>query len=259
MLARPQGSGALARRSPGPFPGGLAGSFFLTGCVAIAVMCLASSPAAAQVQAPEPLPSGPLGPRLIFETPWSFVVAAVLLAVAIGLGRAAALRPVGRRAPARAAALVFVALALGVVIAQAVVRTPREQLALRTRELVDAVAAGDAERLRPMLAADCTASYLRSQSGIGKELILAQVVEAFGSGEPAEARVGVLQTIADNDSFGRAQLRVTVNHDLTSGYPLGSWWMVRWQRRAGASGGSGGMWEATEIRLLAAPGVSGPG
>lgn len=218
----------------------------------IAVMAC-TTPALAQLQPPEPLPSGPLGPRLLFESPWSLVLALSLLGIAVGLGRLGALRPAGHRGVLRGVAMAVAVLAITLAATQALVRTPKEEISSRTRELVAAVAEGNSQTLRALLADGCTATYFRAPEGIGKEQIISQVTGAFGSGEPADATIGVLQAVADNTAFGRAQLRVTVTHDLTERFPYGSWWLVHWKKK------DGGQWQAIEIRLLSAPGFSGPG
>lgn len=193
---------------------------------------------------PPALPSPPLIDRFLFQLPWSLATAAALFVLAIVFARAAALTQQEKRTPLRvvAAALLIGAIAVGIL--QALVTTKSEAIRNRTDELVNAVALGDLNSLERLLASDATAVYFNAPDGIDKDTIMDHVARQFGQGREATVRIADLSSIADNERFGRSQLRVVVTHDFTAGYPIGSWWRVDWRAK------TDGTWEAVKVEAL---------
>ncbi|HYE02889.1 MAG TPA: hypothetical protein VD963_06610 [Phycisphaerales bacterium] len=188
---------------------------------------------------PAPLPPAPALARLFLENPWpawaALAVAAVTAYVLWNQAR--------RRAGALAAAgLGLLGAALWSLAA--VVVTPREELAARTRELVAVVAAGDAARLASFLTEDMTASAGPLGGTLTRERVLGEVAGAPSRGWRLETyRVLEVRAAVDAPHAGRTHARVRVTPEAT-GTPIISWWRLHW--RAGPEGA----WRLETAELL---------
>jgi hypothetical protein len=222
-----------------------------TFAIAVLATCVLAATAFGQgvFQTPAPpaaLPAPPAIDRFLFQLPWSLATASALFVLAIIMARAAALMRTGKRAPLRAAAAALLLAAVGAGVIQALVTTKSEAIHDRTEQLVDAVSRGDLIAIDRLLAADATATYFNAPDGIDKDTIMDHVARQFGQGREANARIAELSSIADNERFGRSQLRVVVTHDVTAGYPIGSWWGIDWRAKPD------GTWEAIKVSALGA-------
>lgn len=113
---------------------------------------------------PAALPGSPLFDRLVLERPLVLLVA---LCAAAGFTLMVAIARDQRRIGATIAALLLLAAA-GVFVLSALVQTPREALAARTRTLIAALATVDTPALDDLLADNAVMRYAFARGGIGK-------------------------------------------------------------------------------------------
>jgi hypothetical protein len=201
-----------------------------------AVVAQLGGPTGAEVP---PLPAAPAWEVWLLESP---AIAAAVLGV---LGCVLLVR---RGLWSRAAGGLLIVAGLGVFGAGWLVQTPREAMSERTRELVAAVAGGEAGAMRGLLDEAVTVASARGQSrGLpvayeGREAIIAAATSRLpGLGI---RRVAVLEVRAavDGPEVGRTHVRVRAEGE--GGAWLGhAWWEIDWVRRDQG-------WLAAEIEPL---------
>ena len=170
------------------------------------------------------LPPPPLAARWLLEQPLplvGFLAGAAILAWFV-LNRS------GKNRAALGAAGGLVALAAGVYVLAATVQTTREQLIDRTRTLVDRVIKVDVPGVEPMLDETFT---VRARP-IGRQEALNLVAQYLG-GKFAVKDYQINQALAtiDGPTVARTQIHVRAT-PVDSPYPgpLGSWWLLHWQK-----------------------------
>ncbi len=175
--------------------------------------------------APPPLPSPPVFDRFVLENPWP-------LAVLLALGAVGAFITLRHRPPARRAFLIsggLLAAGAGVVLAGALVETPRERLRSATLALVSAAARADAEGTGELLAPDAVLYPPGGGSALDRDRVMARVREDLGGRwRLREWAVLETQSAASGDS-GRTQVKVRVTPESV-GFPNISWWRIGWRR-----------------------------
>ncbi len=206
--------------------------------------------------APAPLPKGPLLERLLFEQPLG---TAALIGV-LGLVGFLAMRRLGKVRQATAIGGVAGVLALGVVIASALVTTARERVRVLTREIVQATASVDSPTLVRLLAPDACVSDPRGVLSIGfptvagRDELLEHIVQRMGAGGPWKLRdwsVGRVEATLDGPQIARTQVRVRVTSEAGAAmgfnFATASWWRIDWRRSAPDASD----WQAFAIEPLA--------
>ena len=172
--------------------------------------------------APPPLPSPPLHQSLFLETPGSWVV--VLLAITI-----AAVLITRHRRSLKYTGIAACVLAITVAALQYSIVTDREEILIRTRAAVLAVARADGAALAKLLAPNFKASYYNQPAGIARDETIAESKKYFAD-NPVDVNFGEVQAAVENDRFGRAQVQITASGTQTSGYPFTSWWSLAWEK-----------------------------
>ena len=188
---------------------------------------------------PAALPGSPLFDRLVLERPLVLLVA---LCAAAGFTLMVAIARDQRRAGATIAALLLLAAA-GVFVLSALVQTPREALAARTRTLIAALATVDTPALDDLLADNAVMRYAFARGGIGKDAIITHVQRYLGADYAlASHSVREMQATLDGPRVGRTQVRVRAIS--RAGPRLTSWWLLDWTR------GDDQAWRVTQITPL---------
>ncbi|MCA9271885.1 MAG: hypothetical protein KDA31_02450 [Phycisphaerales bacterium] len=191
------------------------------------------------------LPKTPLLEHWLFESPTLLTGLLVVLGV---VALIAALRRKKKLAPLIGAVVLFV-LAAGVYVTAGLVTTDREVLMGRTAELVGAVAEGNADGVRAILAEPFRINPSDNASGNARRVpritdfeqirtaIEKWINPLIGSHQILETRAGM-----EGPSIGRTLVRVRVR--MPDGGLLGhSWWEIEWRR-------SGDTWLATRIEAV---------
>ncbi len=175
---------------------------------------------------PPHLPAPPEVSHYLLERP--VLAGAVLLlfaAVALFGGRAQ-----GRPKPAAIIGAVFALLAVAIFLAGTFIRTDRERLLERTRDLVDAVRVGDTAAAGDILAENLVVNAGGGSIGLDRDAILA-AIDLFPEQLAIEGhRVEQRRASIDGDGLGRSQLQV--RGGPAGGGPNITWWEFSW-RRAG--------------------------
>ncbi|MGP1273199.1 MAG: hypothetical protein ACTS22_07685 [Phycisphaerales bacterium] len=189
-----------------------------------------------------PLPAAPLLEVWTLEQPLPAALGVALVAGAVAVASARR----GRRVSAWVAAIVGLGLSAGLLVAAAVIDTPRELLRERSGQLARAAAAGDAATAASLLDEAVAVRQpdfrFPSIERTGRDAVLREI-EALASLR-AVASVDVLETRAaiDAQRVGRSHIRVrALNGD--GGWIGHSWWEIDWVRRDGD-------WLAYEITPL---------
>ena len=190
------------------------------------------------------LPPSPLAARWLLEQPLplvGFLAAAAILAWFV-LNRS------GKNRAALGAAGGLVVLAAGVYILASSVQTTREQLIVRTRTLVDRVIKVDVAGIEPMLDETFT---VRARP-IGRQKALDLIASNLG-GKYAVKDYQINQALAavDGPNVARTQVHVRAT-PVDSPYPgpLGSWWLLHWQKDE-----RDGQWRVVELEAQQIDGV----
>lgn len=201
------------------------------------------------VRDPDPLPGPGFFDRWILESPGGWVVGGVI--VVIGLIIA------GRRAVWGNRGLIVAgmvaALGAGVMVLSALMTTDREMIDLRTREITVAVVNADRQEMERLLGANLQVTYFGAPQGLNKSETIERVTTLHTTGILAGVKAGVseVQASADNQRFGRSQVKVSASGDITGGYPTLSWWRLEWEKVDGE-------WKVISVEPLAIPGMSNP-
>ena len=188
---------------------------------------------------PEPLPSGPILDRFLFENP--LLLTAVL--AASGLVILFALNRRGEARKGLAAFAVCFLLAVGAYLAGSLVVTERERLKDATRELVASVAEVDVPGLDDLLAENVSFRYRNARGGLDKGATIAEVERYLGGAyRVREHDVLELQATVDSSNVARTQVNVRVTVDTVGTRP--SWWRLDWRLEPD------GRWRVTGIEPL---------
>ncbi|MCC6320956.1 MAG: hypothetical protein IT438_05900 [Phycisphaerales bacterium] len=198
------------------------------------------------------LPSPPAA-HYVLEDPWPIVIGCVVL-LTILAWLAVSGRLDGRRW-VRPAGLGLILIALGVALASTLVKTDREELAERTAVLVEAAAKGDTAALTSMLSSSVTLRVLEGQTRYSREQIMDLVRKYPGSTPIDWYKIDKVAAAMDGRDMGRSQAHVRVRSKQTTMYdvPIGSWWLIEWQR----SPGGNGAWKVIGLECQQIDGVEG--
>ncbi|MEZ6242583.1 MAG: hypothetical protein R3B57_06015 [Phycisphaerales bacterium] len=174
-----------------------------------------------------PLPAPPAQGRYLFESPLVVLLALVIAALV-------ALLIFNAQAKLKLGAIVAGAIALlavGVWALATAVVTPRERLIARAKEVIDATAAADVTRLRPMLAEQSRVRVGGGTIASNRESILTRVADFQGEYHVTieSHRVAEAQAAIDGPQSARTQLRVKHSGP---GLPSASWWLIEWRRES---------------------------
>jgi len=209
---------------------------------------LAATHAAAQLDdfvAPDipPLPEPSLHERLLFEMPLTSAIGIAVIAIITAIVLA------GRSGARNATVTLVIGLAAGAGLYAlgTAVQTRREALLDRTRELVDATARADLDRLEPLLTPNATievpqvprvgtidADVILDPGYLESQLEQRQGVDTYGIRE--------LQATIDGPNVARSQVAVWILP--RTGNRTGTWWLIDWQQ------GPDGAWRARRIESL---------
>ncbi|MCE7973317.1 MAG: hypothetical protein DYG92_03180 [Leptolyngbya sp. PLA1] len=197
------------------------------------------------IQDPPPLPPSPLMERLTLESPAPLIACLGVVALAFWL---ASREPARRKGRVVAGILLLVALGVGVL--SSLVETTPERLGRHSREVVAAVAAGDADALARRLDPEVVLLTFEREGAEPLEAILRRVATEFAKGGRLELKdYGVLEVQAVGETPRRGRVQIKVRATLASGVPGVSWWRLDYHR------GDDGEWRVSGIQPLAISGV----
>lgn len=171
---------------------------------------------------PSPLPSPPLLQSLFLETPGAWVV--VLLCVII-----AAVLITRPRRELKITGIFALLVATTVGCLQHFIVTQREDIIARSRAATIAVAKADIPALGQLLAPEFQAKYPQYPQGLTRDRVITRATELFAA-NPAEVSFGEICAVVDNQRFARAQVLVTGQHSLASGFPVTMWWTLSFEK-----------------------------
>lgn len=201
------------------------------------------------VRDPDPLPDASWFDRLVLESPGAIVAGIALLVVALIL--------VGRRAAWGKRAVLIgacsAALGIGIIALSLVIQTDREAITQSSERITLAVANADRPVMEDLLASNLTVTYFGAPQGIGKKETIERVTTLRTNGVLAgvKATVDRIEASADNQRFGRSQVKVSASGDITGGYPTMSWWKLEWEKIDGT-------WKVVSVEPISIPGISNP-
>lgn len=191
-----------------------------------------------------PLPKPPALESLLFESPALLIIALVVLALAGFFG----FRAQGRASRGALLAGISLLLAGALYLMSALITTPREQMANRTRELVRAVAEADLAMLESLLDPDARLVWIRQSTIYTRPQLLERVRQDMGERYRVEDwAILKLQATRDGPRVGRTQTQVRVN----AGGLNFSWWKIDWRL------GDDGQWRVVGIEPLFIGGLGG--
>lgn len=201
------------------------------------------------VRDPDPLPGPGLFDRWILESPGGLVLGGVIVVIALIIA--------GRRAVWGNRALVvggvIAALGAAVIAVSMLIETDREVIARRTEEITAAVVNADRGEMNRLLGANLQVTYFGAPQGLNKQETIERVTTLHTTGILAGVKAGVaeVQASADNQRFGRSQVKVSAAGDITGGYPTLSWWKLEWEKVDGE-------WKVIAVEPISIPGMSNP-
>jgi hypothetical protein len=198
---------------------------------------------------PAPLPESSWFDRLILESPGALVLGLVLVVIAgVVAGRRAAW---GNRVLVVAGVVAL--LGVGVAVLSMLVQTDREEIAARTQRMVAAVVGGDRQDMETLLGAHVQVTYFGAPQGLNKQETITRVTTLHSTGILAGVKAGAasVQTVADNQRFGRSQVKVSATGDITGGYPTLSWWKLDWEK-------VDDQWQVVGVEPISIPGMRNP-
>lgn len=149
---------------------------------------------------------------------------------------------------------------IGVIIAGYTVKTEREVLREKTRELVELTAKADTAGLRDMLQETARVLAFGIVPGPrGREEILDSVRTNLGERYPiGEHSIGSVQASIDGKNVARTQVRVWVKpRDDQKLYDIstGAWFRLDWQRDPLPQPGAFGPWKVSKITVMQIDGL----
>jgi hypothetical protein len=201
------------------------------------------------VRDPDPLPGPSYFDRWILESPGGWVVGGIFVVVALIIA--------GRRAAwgirAVIVAGIIAALGAGVIALSAIITTDREIIDTRTRQITAAVVNADRQEMERLLGANLQVTYFGAPQGLNKSETIERVTTLHTTGilREVKASVAEVQASADNQRFGRSQVKVSASGDITGGYPTVSWWKLEWEKVDGE-------WKVIAVEPISIPGMSNP-
>ncbi len=201
------------------------------------------------VRDPDPLPGPGMVDRWIFESPGALVLGGVIVVMALIIA--------GRRAAWGNRALVvggvIAALGAAMIAVSVLVQTDREVIKVRSEEITAAVVGAKRAEMERLLAANLQVTYFGAPQGMNKQETIERVTTLHTTGILAgvNASVAEVQASADNQRFGRSQVKVSASGDITGGYPTLLWWKIEWEKVDGE-------WKVISVEPLAIPGMSNP-
>ncbi|MBU6412467.1 MAG: hypothetical protein KGS45_03260 [Planctomycetes bacterium] len=201
------------------------------------------------VRDPEPLPGPGLVDRWVLESPGSLVLGGVILVIALIIA--------GRRAVWGNRALVvggvIAVLGAAVIAASLLVQTDREVIQSRSEEITIAVVNANRSEMERLMGANLQVTYFGAPQGLNKQETIERVTTLHTNGilREVKASVAEVQASADNQRFGRSQIKVSASGDITGGYPTLSWWKLEWEKVDGA-------WKVIAVEPISIPGMSNP-
>jgi hypothetical protein len=200
-------------------------------------------------QQPPPMPINgpPVLEGLLFESPWG--PAAVL--VLAGVAAFWAFNRAGRVRLGVMVVAVAAAAAVGIVGIASMVTTDREVVGARTRELVAAVARGDAPGAAEYLAPTLSVRLVGVTTNWGKEEVLQRIERELNGVyrlKDREARVRTLRAGDEPPSSIRTQVRVSVTPEMYA-LPTETWWLLMWRKQPD------GLWRVMELDVQQIEGV----
>lgn len=195
-------------------------------------------------EGPALLPSSGPFQKWVLERPLTPAVLCIVIAAVAWY----ILRSQGKARQGAQAAGVLALVGIAIYVTGSVVQTTGEKLMLRTRELVNAVAAADPTRVGTMLASDAVAMPW----GFDRDVILARLESDLGRRFVIKQHsIHELRAAIDGANAARTQVRVRVVTDaLLYEAPVGSWWMISWRKD------NAGEWTVRETQMQQLDGVS---
>lgn len=185
----------------------------------------------------------------VLSNPWPLT----LVLLGMGVGGFLVLARLGR--PARQGLAVLVTgVILGVVVAGVgtFVTTDREVIMERTRELVERAVKADGAGIGEILGEQAQLRGIGRQA-IGRERLLSLInSDMRGRYEVKEHRVRTLRGVIDPVGGALTQVEVVVT-PAQFGFPIGSWWQIRWQKDGA------GVFRVLSIECQQIDGVKNPG
>ncbi len=179
---------------------------------------------------PPAFPPPPLVDRLIFESPYPLAAGFMIVALVVFL---AARERLNTKHLLLAMALPAL-LAFGVVLTGTLVVTDREAIAVKARELVDAVASANPEQTNLLLAEDASLyAFFTSAKGIAKPDILSMVQSEMSTRYRLhDHRVREVRVNMEGPRVARSHVLVMVDPEQTR-MQTWSWWRLDWVREDG--------------------------
>lgn len=198
---------------------------------------------------PPPLPDPSWFDRLILESPGALVLGIVLLVIGgVIAGRRAAW---GNRVLAIAGTVAL--LGIGIIAVSILVQTDREEITSRTERITAAVVNANRQEMESLLGANLQVTYFGAPQGMNKQETIERVTTLHTTGILAGVKAGVsaVQAAADNQRFGRSQVKVSASGDITGGYPTISWWKLEWEKVDDE-------WKVIAVEPISIPGIKNP-
>jgi hypothetical protein len=190
---------------------------------------------------PAPIPDPPLVEHYVFESPWGLAIGVV----ALGLAGWFTLRRADRPRWAGIVALGSAAAAGLVLALAATITTAREEVVLRTRELIAAVARADADAVGTMLGERLSVRIGTVVLPWDRDAVVLRVRRDLAGMYRLKDGSATIRSMRASGAESPlvTQCRVTVVPEATA-FPTGSWWRMTWRRE-----GVGGPWLVSEIDL----------
>lgn len=196
---------------------------------------------------PAPIPDPPFLPHLLFESPWTTLLACT----ALGLAAFFALRRSGRDRHALIALVAALATGAGLYALATLVKTERELAQEQTLTLIAAVARADSAAVGNLLAPRVSVRIVGVLTPWSTDEVIQHVQQDMNGRfalKDRAASVRSMRACSDNDDAIRTQCRVTVTPEATA-FPTGSWWLLTWRRT------TTGAWRVTDIDLQQVDGL----
>jgi len=190
---------------------------------------------------PAPLPEVGWLESVTLESPWPGVALLGLMVV----GAIFVLNRAGQLRLGLMVGGVLLLLAGGLVASAHWVFTDREAVRARTREVVAALARGDAAAAERDLLASVSLTLPGNRTGLSKADIVSRVDRYMNGAYALKdklANITTLRAVVDGPGIARTQTRVTAEHAAT-GYPAATWWLIGWRR------GDDGAWRVSSMEL----------
>lgn len=192
------------------------------------------------------LPDPPWLEHALLESPWLLVGGLVSsgVVVLVLLNRA------GRARTGVLIALGTILVGAALAALSAAVQTAREDLAARTRALVEVALRNDQAALELVLGAGMVFDVLGDVARNGKDAAMGLVARYVPLYPLRSSAVTDLRAVEDGPDTGRSQFQLVVVPEATR-FPHASWWTITWRR------GGDGAWRVWSIKGEQIDGVGG--